>query len=98
MRITSIGAKWVPDRGLDTVSASTSAALMKAVGAHTVPLVLVDLEMDEPVWTEALESLKAAKTPGTHLNKFEAGNCLGHIARLVALGARCERKRVDLLR
>ena len=53
--------------GLDTVSASTSAALMKAVAAHSVPLVLVDLEMDEPVWTEALESLKAAKTPGTRV-------------------------------
>ncbi|MDP7587312.1 MAG: hypothetical protein QGI76_05025 [Dehalococcoidia bacterium] len=29
-----------------------------------MPLVLVDLEMDEPIWTEALESLKTAKTPG----------------------------------
>ena len=47
--------------GLDTVSASTSAALMEAEGRNTVPLVLVDLEIEEPVWTEALESLKAAK-------------------------------------
>ncbi len=53
--------------GLDTVSAKTAAALMKVVEAHTVPLVLVDLEMDEPVWTEALESLKATKTPGTRV-------------------------------
>jgi DNA-binding NarL/FixJ family response regulator len=53
--------------GLDMVSASTSAALMEAVGAHSVPLVLVDLEMDEPVWTEALESLKATKPPGTRV-------------------------------
>jgi len=53
--------------GLDTVSAKTSDALMKAVEANSVPLVLVDLEMDEPVWTEALESLKAAKTPGTRV-------------------------------
>lgn len=51
--------------GLDTVSASTTAALMEAEGRNTVPLVLVDLEIEEPVWTEALESLKAAKTPGT---------------------------------
>jgi DNA-binding NarL/FixJ family response regulator len=51
--------------GLDTVTAKTATALMAAVEAHTVPLVLVDLEMDEPVWTEALESLKAVKTPGT---------------------------------
>ncbi len=51
--------------GLETLSARTAEALMKAVEANSVPLVLVDLEMDEPVWTEALESLKAAKTPGT---------------------------------
>ncbi len=53
--------------GLDTISASTAAALMKAAGSHTVPLVLVDLEMDEPVWTEALESLRSAKAPGTRV-------------------------------
>ena len=46
--------------GLETVSASTAAKLMEAVASHNVPLVLVDLEMDEPVWTEALESLKSA--------------------------------------
>ena len=51
--------------GMDTVSASTAARLMEAVGSHDVPLVLVDLEMDEPVWTEALESLKASKAAGT---------------------------------
>ncbi len=53
--------------GLDMVSESTAAGLMDAVGKHTVPLVLVDLEMDEPVWTEALESLRAANTPGTRV-------------------------------
>jgi DNA-binding NarL/FixJ family response regulator len=51
--------------GMETVSASTAARLMEAVGTHIVPIVLVDLEMDEPVWTEALQSLKAAKTAGT---------------------------------
>jgi DNA-binding NarL/FixJ family response regulator len=53
--------------GLDTVTAKTATALMEAIEAHTVPLVLVDLEMDETVWTEALESLKAAKPPGTRV-------------------------------
>ena len=51
--------------GLEMVSASTSEALMKATEAHDVPLVLVDLEMDEAVWTEALESLAATKAPNT---------------------------------
>ena len=51
--------------GLETVSASTAEALMKATEAHDVPLVLVDLEMDEVVWTEALESLAATKDPNT---------------------------------
>ena len=51
--------------GLETVSASTAEALMKATEAHDVPLVLVDLEMDEAVWTEALESLAATKAPNT---------------------------------
>ncbi len=46
--------------GLETVSASTAAKLMEAVASHNVSLVLVDLEMDEPVWAEALESLQAA--------------------------------------
>jgi CheY-like chemotaxis protein len=53
--------------GLETVSASTSEALMKATEAHDVPLVLVDLEMDEAVWTEALESLSATKAPNTRV-------------------------------
>ncbi len=51
--------------GLDMVSAATAAGLMEAAGSHIVPLILVDLEMDEPVWTEALERLKAAKAAGT---------------------------------
>ena len=53
--------------GLETVSASTAAKLMEAVASHNVPLVLVDLEMDEPVWTEALESLKSVGAPGAGL-------------------------------
>jgi DNA-binding NarL/FixJ family response regulator len=51
--------------GMETVSASTAVRLMEAVGTHNVPIVLVDLEMDEPAWTEALQSLKAAKLAGT---------------------------------
>jgi CheY-like chemotaxis protein len=51
--------------GLATVSASTAEGLMKATEAHDVPLVLVDLEMDEAVWTEALESLAVTKAPNT---------------------------------
>ncbi|PKB71406.1 MAG: hypothetical protein BZY87_06005 [SAR202 cluster bacterium Io17-Chloro-G6] len=50
--------------GLDTVSESTAAKFMEAVASHNVPLVLVDLEMDEPVWTEALESLRSTGEPG----------------------------------
>ena len=53
--------------GLETVSASTAAGLMKAAESHTVPLVLVDLEMEEQVWTEALESLKVHKGAGTRV-------------------------------
>jgi len=47
--------------GLDTVSASTAAKLTAAVSLHNVSLVLVDLEIDEPIWTEALESLRSAR-------------------------------------
>ena len=50
--------------GMDLVSASTSAKLMEAVASHDVPLVLVDLEMDEPVWTDALEALMALRSTG----------------------------------
>ena len=51
--------------GLETISASTAAKLMEAVASRNVPLVLIDLEMDESVWAEALESLKASsEQPG----------------------------------
>ena len=53
--------------GLETVSASTAAGLMKAAESHTVSLVLVDLEIEEPIWTEALESLKVHKGAGTRV-------------------------------
>jgi len=53
--------------GLETVSVSTAAALNKAAESHTVSLVLVDLEMEEPIWTEALESLKVHKGVGTRV-------------------------------
>lgn len=46
--------------GMDAVSTSTTPKLMEAVASHNVPLVLVDLEMDEPVWTEALKTLRLA--------------------------------------
>ena len=51
--------------GMDLVSASTADKLMEAAASHNVPLVLVDLEMDEPVWTQALEALKSAGAPET---------------------------------
>ncbi len=50
--------------GLEMVSASTAAKLMETVASHNVPLVLIDLEMEEPVWIEALESLNSAGKPG----------------------------------
>ncbi|NQW24061.1 MAG: hypothetical protein HQ475_11505 [SAR202 cluster bacterium] len=53
--------------GLDTVSASTAAKFMEAVASHHVPLVLVDLELDEPVWAEALESLQLADGPAPRI-------------------------------
>ena len=53
--------------GLETVNESTVAALIKAAESHTVSLVLVDLEMEEPIWTEALESLKVHKGAETRV-------------------------------
>lgn len=53
--------------GLEIVSVSTAARLTEAQKDHTIPLVLVDLEMDEAVWTEALESLTAAKSKNTRI-------------------------------
>ncbi len=50
--------------GMEAASASTAAKLMEALASQNVPLVLLDLEMDEPVWTEALKSLKSAIVPG----------------------------------
>ena len=49
--------------GLNMVTASTAAALLDALGTYSVPLVLIDLEMDETVWAEALESLNAIEMP-----------------------------------
>ncbi|MBC8280115.1 MAG: hypothetical protein H8E48_04945 [Chloroflexi bacterium] len=53
--------------GLDTISVSTAAGLLEAQKVHTVPLVLVDLEMDESVWVEALENLAEVRTEGTRI-------------------------------
>ena len=50
--------------GLETVSASTASKLVEALASHDVPLVLIDLELDEPVWTQALQSLKSMDSPG----------------------------------
>ena len=58
--------------GMDTVSASTAAKLMEAAASHNVTLVLVDLEMDEPVWTEALNDLKALKSAGARETRVVA--------------------------
>ena len=54
--------------GLETVSASSAAKLMEAASSHNISLVLVDLEMDEQVWTEALASLKLAGASGSSSN------------------------------
>ena len=50
--------------GMEMVSASTAAKFLDAVATHNVPLVLIDLEMEEPVWTEALEALSSEATSG----------------------------------
>ena len=54
--------------GLETVSASSAAKLMEAASSHNISLVLVDLEIAEPVWTEALASLKLAGASGSRSN------------------------------
>ena len=53
--------------GLEVVSVASATALLQAAGTRTVSLVLVDLEVDEPVWSEAItavnESVKKDGTP-----------------------------------
>ena len=53
--------------GLEVVSVASAPALLEAAGARNVSLVLVDLEMDEPVWSEAItavnESVRKDGTP-----------------------------------
>ena len=73
--------------GLDMVSVATAALLMEAAGSHTVPLVLVDLEMDEPVWTEALESLKANKPAGTKVVAYGPHGEPGTLRKARELGS-----------
>ena len=73
--------------GLETVSASTAAGLMEAVASLNVPLVLVDLEMDEPVWTEALESLRSAGTPGTRVVAYGPHGEPGTLRKARELGS-----------
>lgn len=46
--------------GMETVQGSSSDALLEAAKSWRVSLVLVDLEMDEPVWAAALPAFKAA--------------------------------------
>ena len=53
--------------GLEVVSVASASALLEAAGTRTVSLVLVDLEVDEPVWSEAItavnESVRKDGTP-----------------------------------
>ena len=53
--------------GLEVVSVTSATALLQAAGTRTVSLVLVDLEVDEPVWSEAItavnESVRKDGTP-----------------------------------
>ena len=56
--------------GLETVSVSTADGLIEAQKGHTVPLVLVDLEMDQSVWVEALENLVKVRTERTRVVSY----------------------------
>ena len=53
--------------GLEAIAVNSASALLQAAGTRTVSLVLVDLEVDEPVWSEAItavnESVKKDGTP-----------------------------------
>jgi CheY-like chemotaxis protein len=53
--------------GLEVASVASATALLEAAGTRTVSLVLVDLEVDEPVWSEAItavnESVRKDGTP-----------------------------------
>ena len=53
--------------GLEAVAVNSASALLEAAGTRTVSLVLVDLEMDELVWSEAItavdESVREDGTP-----------------------------------
>jgi CheY-like chemotaxis protein len=43
--------------GMETVQVSSGKALIEAAKGREAPLVLVDLEMDETVWTEGLAAI-----------------------------------------
>ena len=53
--------------GLEVVSVASATALLEAAEGRNVSLVLVDLEMDEPVWSKAItavnDSVKSDDTP-----------------------------------
>ena len=53
--------------GLEVVSVASASALLEAAEGRNVSLVLVDLEIDEPVWSEAItavnDSMKSDGTP-----------------------------------
>ena len=53
--------------GLEAIAVNSASALLQAAGTRTVSLVLVDLEVDEPVWSEAItavnESVRKDGTP-----------------------------------
>ena len=53
--------------GLEVVSVASASALLEAAEGRNVSLVLVDLEIDEPVWSEAItavnDSMKSDDNP-----------------------------------
>ena len=53
--------------GLEVVSVASASALLEAAEDRNISLVLVDLEMDEPVWSKAItavnDSVKSDDTP-----------------------------------
>ena len=50
--------------GMEALQAGTAGRLLEAAGSRDVSLVLVDLEMDEDIWSSGLEQFAATlKTP-----------------------------------
>ena len=73
--------------GLETVSVSTAAGLIEAQKGHTVPLVLVDLEMDQSVWVEALENLVKVRTERTRVVSYRPHGAADTLRKARNLGS-----------